>query len=294
MEANGASATSPSNRPICAWFVGDAAHVDFTDVMESLRSGTQLTVISDVNDAASRPAHCLPPALIVIAQSRPGSIGLRQVEALRRRYPLAGVVSLLGSWCEGQSRTGQPIPGVERLYWHEFPIWWRRQRKLRSEGRCADWARPISPDVIARFSRAMLFRESMKSPGLIVLSTPRWETADALADLLRNAGYSIVWQQPGRCSLQVRGAVAGIWEGGQLDDRNAYELAAFCRRLSCDTAPVIALLDFPRRDRVERARQLGAAFVLGKPWVNAELVAAIEQNVERDCARSRNNAISAA
>jgi hypothetical protein len=109
-----------------------------------------------------------------------------------------------------------------------------------------------------------------------VLSAAVRETAEALSDALQQAGYAALWQPPGRPAPFVRGALAGIWDGGQLNDREEENFAAFCRGLSRDAVPVIALLDFPRRDRCERARELGAAAVLGKPWLNVELVATIE------------------
>jgi AmiR/NasT family two-component response regulator len=74
----------------------------------------------------------------------------------------------------------------------------------------------------------------------------------------------------------VRGVAAGIWDGSQLDVREAHDLAKFCGRLARESAPVIALLDFPRRDRCEIARQAGAVVVLGKPWNNADLMTSLD------------------
>jgi hypothetical protein len=79
----------------------------------------------------------------------------------------------------------------------------------------------------------------------------------------------------------VRGAIAGIWDGSQLDDGEALSLRAFCRSLERDAASALAILDFPRRDRWEIARQIGAAAILGKPWINADLVATIEELTNR-------------
>ena len=74
---------------------------------------------------------------------------------------------------------------------------------------------------------------------------------------------------------QLHDVAAGIWDGGQLDDRELENLAAYCRRLRREDAPVAALLDFPRRDRCELAREAGAASVLGKPYLNEELLDSI-------------------
>jgi hypothetical protein len=112
--------------------------------------------------------------------------------------------------------------------------------------------------------------------GLIRLRVADRSTAGALAEVLNHAGYATIWNPIGQPNSIVRGAAAGIWDGGQLDERELRDLANFCGLLSRDAAPVLALLDFPRADRVDVARQLGA-IVLGKPWINADLIALIDE-----------------
>jgi hypothetical protein len=247
--------------------VGEHEHPDFNDVVALLRSDAELTF-----DATTRVC----PELIIVARSRPGVMGSRCVEQLRRAAPLAGVVALLGSWCEGQARASRPTHDALRLYWYEFASWWRRQLALYAAGRCPDWARPES----LGFQPTSLPTPHSPLHTLIALSTSHWETADVLADVLRRAGYATVWQPAGRSVPVVRGVAVGIWEAGQLDDREAEDLAAFCRRLARDSAPVIALLDFPRRDRCELARQIGAAIVLGKPWINGDLLRSLPATIQ--------------
>jgi hypothetical protein len=173
------------------------------------------------------------------------------------------------------------------LYWYEFPAWWQQQLVLRQAGRCPDWCRPIADEYRGAPIRNP---QDANSPGrdfqnfqrgLIHLNCPSRDTADSLADILHQAGYATVWNPPRGPKLVVRGAVAGVWDGSQLDDRETENLADFCRTLARDASPVIALLDFPRRDRYELARQLGAAQVLGKPWINVDLVATINEQVHR-------------
>ncbi len=262
---------SPHRPRVC--LVGEHEHPDFSDVVAVLRSESELTF-----DAATR----VRPELIIVARSRPGVMGGRLVEQLRRAAPLAGVVALLGSWCEGQARASRPTHDAPRLYWYEFAPWWRRQLALHVAGRCPDWARPeclaFQPQPL-RTPYSVLSTQHAISRGIVALRTPRWETADALADVLQRAGHATVWQPPGRPVPVIRGVAAGIWEGGQLDDREAEDLAEFCRRLARDSAPVIALLDFPRRDRCEMACQVGAAIVLGKPWINADLLGSLHATI---------------
>jgi hypothetical protein len=312
-----ATANHHATRPTVS-LIGALAHPDFRDAMELLRADAHVIVEENVRGLAghhrgdgraqsseqnvpvplngngfANGSKYIDSDLIVVAQSRPGEISLSKVERLRRMAPLAGMVGLLGSWCEGETRTGRPWPGVERIYWYDFPAWWRRQLKLRTAGRCPDWARPFDfgtqrvPRISdCGFRQSLIrnpkseFRNHQKnSQGVIVLRTGWRDTAAALADIFQRAGYATIWHRLSPSACMVRGVAAGIWDGGQLDDREAHDLAAYCRALARDAAPVIALMDFPRRDRVDYALQLGASAVHGKPWRNNELIAAVEECV---------------
>jgi hypothetical protein len=271
--------TSAARPDLVVKLVGDIDHPDFREAIALIRSSAIASSRTDV-----------PPELIVLAQSRPGTIRARDLERMRLDAPLAGMVALLGTWCEGETRTGQPWRGAPRFYWYEFPVWFRRQMMLRAAGRCPDWAQ-CEFGLQSSYSGLQIMNGT--SRGVIQLSVWRRETADAMTDALDAAGYATVWHRRGECGTHVRGAVAGIWDGGQLDEGEAAELAAFCRRLDRYHTPVIAILDFPRRDRVERATASGTAAVLGKPWRIEDLLATIEQTLRstaRSAGRSNNRA----
>jgi hypothetical protein len=261
--------TKPILKPPVVELIGDIDHRDFRDAMATVRA-----------HARAATATIEAPELILVAQSRPGTIGGERIERLRRERPLAGIVALLGSWCEGETRTGRPWPGVERLYWYEFPAWWRRQLALRAAGHCPDWAQPESRRYRAASHNEPRRTRPRTNAGLVVLRASH-DTATAIAAVLHRAGFSSASLSSTRSTAALRGAVAGIWDGRQLSEREADDFAKFCRRLGSDAAPVVALLDFPRRDRVNRAVRLGAAAVVGKPWINAELIATVQSVVEK-------------
>src|SRR5690606_6445198 len=118
---------------------------------------------------------------------------------------------------------------IQRLYWYEFPPWWRRQLALRSAGQCPDWAHLGMPPTP---SCGVFADDRTESPtharGLVVLSAASRDMSGVLADALGQAGYATVWQSPGRMAPAVQGACAGIWEGGQLTERESESLANFC------------------------------------------------------------------
>jgi hypothetical protein len=266
--------------PLTVKLVGEIDHPDFVDAVQRIRADAR---VAEDNDA---------PELTVIAQSRPGAFSESFVRDLRRTAPLAGIVGLVGSWCEGETRTGRPWPDVMRVFWYQFPAWWYMQLRLRAAGLCPDWARPNNFGLTAtssvesrisdrRFDRMAIRNQNKASFGVVALRTRRRDTADALAIVLRKAGYSTAWQRGPSTNVTLRGVLAGIWDGGQLDGREAEDLSGFCRALARDSAPVVALLDYPRRDCCDCAVRVGAATVLGKPWRNDELLASIEMAVEQ-------------
>ena len=122
-----------------------------------------------------------------------------------------------------------PWPGVERLYWYEFPAWWRRQL---AAARC----RPL-PRLGATRQRQFDCRQSAvrdresadrESSGVVVADAPTRNRRRARRCLARRRlRHGLATAGP--IDVVVRGAVAGIWDGGQLDDREADDLAAFCR-----------------------------------------------------------------
>ncbi len=246
--------------------VGEADHPDFREAVSLLRDESAW---ADIKDS---------PELIVLAESRPDVISVGEVDRLRRVAPLAGIVGLLGAWCEGEMRTGRPWPGVQRLYSYEFVPWWRKQMHLRVARLCPDWAR--MGNLGLRIANCGVPNSEPGRPrprtGLVVLRTDRRDNADALTDVLCHAGYATAWQRHARSHAPIRGAIAGIWDGGQLSDAEAIDLATFCTQMTRDGARVVALLDFPRRDRIDRAYQAGATTVLGKPWFNEDVLTIVD------------------
>jgi hypothetical protein len=111
----------------------------------------------------------------------------------------------------------------------------------------------------------------------VAISAERWDTAAALGDAILEASGESVWVRSGMGSLESM--TAGVWDGGQLSDVELNCLTTFCSTLASQQAPVIVVLDFPRHDRCSAALLAGAAAVLGKPWLNADLVATLRSAI---------------
>jgi hypothetical protein len=239
-------------------FTGDCDHKDFREAAGALTKDADL-VLSDSS-----------PELIVVAHARPGSVSFQKLDSLRRAAPLASVLVLAGTWCEGEARTGRVWQGVQRLYWYEFTAWWRQQLTFRAAGACPDWARP---DEFRSTRSLRRWHSSSRASHSVLLTTHDDAAYGALADVVLRAGY-IPARATGSLVPSGPKSAAAIWDGGQLSPDEEQQLSRLCERVM--PMPTIALLDFPRRDRIDRAVEIGASAVLGKPWSNVSLLATLE------------------
>jgi DNA-binding NarL/FixJ family response regulator len=243
--------------------VGDADRREFRQARDELTALGRVRGASDVETAAAMlEAEEAAVDVIVLAQARPGEFSHAEIERLRQSAPLARIVGLLGSWCEGEMRSGRPWPAVVRTYWHQWPA--RADRELRrlAAGRRSAWALPITATEEERLLADATEPLPMRS-GLIAISSRSYAMADWLAAACRHCGYSTVWLRPPR-PVRVRGAAAVLMDGSRCRGEQCDEL----RQLAAATAPapLVALLDFPRIEDVDRARCAGAAAVLSKPF----------------------------
>jgi hypothetical protein len=266
---------------VCA--IGRFDQPEFHEAAQLLCAAADVHFAPDCKKAQRLlPCAIVSPELIVIAQERPGVFLPAEVKLLRRLAPLAGMVSLAGTWCEGEPRTGRPWAGVHRLYWYEFPAWWRRQMELVSQECCPDWSRHVMDaggGELGAGSDLQCSAPMCSVRGCVALAVPSWNTADALREVFQRAGFTTAWHPRGRTAEVAHGLTAGVWEGGQLNDKERTSLEAFCRQLAPADAPVVALLDFPRYDARDRALAAGAAAVLGKPWNNLALLETVQWSI---------------
>ncbi|MBN2023895.1 MAG: hypothetical protein JW809_14020 [Pirellulales bacterium] len=210
--------------------------------------------------------------LVVLAQRYPGEFSHELVDRLRRAVPLAPVVGLLGSWCEGEARSGRPWPGVARVYWRQWPASCRRELARLSAGQGSTWTLPATATDEERLlaERACVRRRA----GLVPIVTASAAMHEWLAETLRRRGHATAWLRPGE-PVRVEGAVAALLDAAEMDSQQTAIVRHLCQALA--PAPVIALLDFPRVEDDARARTAGAAAVLSKPLAIEDLDDALEQ-----------------
>jgi hypothetical protein len=243
------------------------------------------------------------PDWIILAQQRPGEFRPCDVERLMARFPLAACIGLLGSWCEGETRTGRPLPGVHRIFWHQWQPRLERflggqapdspQRLPRTasdvEFAMAGQAGPGSSKLSAVGNQAVISLRTRPTV-LVHCSNARWPMFRELLDewglKVRRAATEFVDHDPGtgsrdrpcspaksspseRTSIET-GDLFYLWDTGPGVVSELDTFAADVRRYRPLGAIVIA--DFPRWQELLAWTRAGATHLLARPWLLADLI----------------------
>ncbi len=249
-------ASPASRRPTgnCTWWVcaatqsgptlrilliGDASRPEFHEACAALHDMACVTRVADVESAiAALHKGPLAPHAIVLAQSYPGQFAAAAVDRVRAAVPLARLIALLGSWCEGEPRSGRPLPGTVRVYWHEAAVRFRRELPCWFDRESA-WSLPITATdeerLLATIGASVgkgdspVFARTKTGTvpcGLIAIWSRRRELGELLADTCRTAGYATACMHPRR-PCRVQGAAAAIFDGDSLDAATMDEVKRF-------------------------------------------------------------------
>jgi CheY-like chemotaxis protein len=273
---------------ISVLLVGDVRRDEFHEARDFLAGATRLRTAAEVAAGVALLASGeVSPEVIVVAATWPGEFSAAQVDQLRQAAPLARLLSLVGSWSEGETRTGQPWPGVPRIYAHQFVPRFGAELERLATGNAPTWSLPITATEDERLLAAYEgvrtlegvrhLKKACLTPFQFGIAARDAETAEALAEALQSCGYSTR-----RISATDNGQRTTdklvIWVGRGGDSS---EVAALRRFVERQTAPVIALLDFPRAADRQRAIEAGAAAVVSKPLLLVDLFWQIDR-LERE------------
>jgi hypothetical protein len=264
--------------------VGDLSRPEFEGANEFLESVGQVHRFLDAETAAHRLASGeIVSDLTVIVQSFPGEFSQQAIDRLRAAAPLSRMVALLGSWCEGEMRSGQPWPTVIRLYWHQGLGRIVREIQHLARGECPNWGLPLTATEEERllaatpcrtgfqpvaksrtgFQPVATDRKSVPHAGLIGIAARRSESFDWLSVACRQRGYATLWLREPPYP-RVDGLSAIIFDG---TDFQGNEIETFREiAIRYPQAKRIVLMDFPRIEDRRRLRDSGAAAVLSKPF----------------------------
>ncbi len=246
--------------------------------------GTELTAwvpgarrVADLSRALNvlGDAVAYAPSLIVLCERRPGVWSEAAVATLRAAAPLARLLRLSGSWCEGQSRSGRPPSGCPAIYWHRWPSRMAIELEASLDGRRPSWSQPLT----ATPEEQLLAGDSLSlgnvdQSGAILVRAPTSAASRALCEVCRRAGYQTFVAGAAAPAPSIR-FHAILWDthAAALQDD---ERIGRIREQSPGT-PILAITSFPRPDDVRAACAAGVASVISKPFQTAELLWQLHQ-----------------
>ncbi|MFP6671110.1 MAG: hypothetical protein VB857_06820 [Pirellulaceae bacterium] len=263
-------------------FIGKSCHGEFAGALDWLRARGDVVLQPTVETALMwlQDSRC-QPATIVLGLTRRGEHAARGLQQLQRTVPLANLIALVGSWCEGETRSGKPANGWSRVYWHQFP---RRAAgefflEEQQDGSTGLRDRVYVPKTMSDNERCLLLskRPLPRGCGRIGINTLREVDYDALANACASAGYKTFWWQ--RATPEMIGeADCVVWDRWGLQDRELREL--LCWRERWGDLPVVATIGFPRTQDYQLVAEGVVESIVGKPFVLTELLAALQESRE--------------
>lgn len=241
--------------------IGDVHHADFQAASRWLeeqgavhfQDGAQATAYLD-----TKPA----PQWILLFSAQRSAYSQRAIERFHRRAPLAKLVHVCGSWCEGETRTGKPLAGVTRVSWNQFVS--RAEAAIRRQADYAGWLLPrtATPMDIALQQRI----PRRPNDAVVQIVADLREDYRALSESVIACGLRATRGTGARIDADAR---AILWNARSLDIPGQTLLSDLVRQAS--GLPLIALVDFPRQFEVLLAMDRGATAVLSKPLLLGDL-----------------------
>ncbi len=256
------------------FILGDLSRPEFRLTRDWLRS--QATPICGDRSRLDVPRGWdreTDPDAILLVQSRPGEYPPSLVDHLRRRYPLSPIVVVLGSWCEGETRSGQPLESTWRFAWYDFVPRMSAAWQHVPAGHPSRLHRPLLMSDAERWSGDLRCQIEFGDcrVGVICGSHSQFES---LRDTLIPYGFQVV-----RC---VANRLAAAREKAQLPQVLLWDDAAAPRDADPGVVatiernppqiPSLVLLTFPRVQHVERLYACGVQGVLPKPFDVSDLL----------------------
>ncbi len=227
--------------------LGSLASSEFRSVSEWL-TATKRCDFFDSDGELIQARSDSAPSVVVIAQSRRGQYSESVVGKLTDAFPDARTVLLVGSWSEGETRSGSPLDGVERVYAAEFVT--RMKRWVEPASKLAD-AEGVNAIVV---SHSDSFSESVVEA---IIASHGSAVAIRSTARLRNPQANVV-----------------IYDAHPDPQHRVADVKRIQRQWSL---PTIALVDFPRGFEIDELGTLGISSVLAKPFSMDDLMFEIQE-----------------
>lgn len=236
-------------------WLGDASFRDFQKLPHAVPREVQFVVAS-----IDEFPQDLAPDWVAVAVPWPGAVAHAQLDAVRAQFPLTPLILVLGSWCEGEFRSGDPYPEAPRVYWHQFASWFRGEVARFRQGR----GLPQLPPTASAAQRwlASVPELSGTGSGLLHIRGSDLALRQLLADACQRMGFDVHALKEDEEQEHVEKLV--LWCLADDTPQERHLLAVWIRQHPAAT--VIVVLGFPRSDTLRDLKSLGVRGFVSQPF----------------------------
>lgn len=252
---------------------GDFWHSDFKSILAGFEVPVTLVPFEKAKTLADSSFD-----LVVIAQARRGQHCAEDVEALQASFSTTPIVALLGSWCEGETRSGVPWPGVPRVYWHQWEGQYQKFADQLSQYGISDWHAPRTSTIADRIARSRAI-DHPADIKCVAISAWTNQTHAMVADAINHFGWSNCWVERAVWNAETSSAVDAIVIEADTWSDALVNRVQWIQRQIPDT-PMVMVTNYPRRDELEVIKSTGISEVVSKPFELNELKTAVVRAFE--------------
>lgn len=256
---------------------GDFWHSDFQSIIANLHVPVTLVPFDKINSLSDSSYD-----LVVIAQSHRDQFPVTDIERIQNEFSGTPIIALLGSWCEGEVRSGTPWPGVTRVYWHQ---WQGRYEtfvnQLGDSNRIPGWHAPLTSSVGDRIlaeNAAPSPEESEGIVGSIGISAWTHLQHEMLADAFNHFGWSSHWIERETMDGDLSRRMAAICVEADSWSPELNQRIQWLKK-EVTAAPMILILNYPRKNELDEILQAGILEVVSKPFELNDLKTAVRRAV---------------
>lgn len=234
------------------------------------------------------------PCVKIIAEAHCGEFRQSHLDTMRRAAPLAPMIRLVGSWCEGETRSTPPYPGAFRLHWLDALTRGKTELARLFNGQASLFSQPVTAtvdDLLLSGHRDDFRLEAELRPLRIGIFAWSHDLGAAIADACKSRGIWAFVMDPsrGHHDSAADGYILAANSWSPEVERHCAALASRLppleetgSRTTAQPRPLVVILNFPRSEDFVRARRCGATTMLGAPFSLDEMFHALTlESVER-------------
>jgi len=257
---------------------GDFWHQDFQGIVSQFDVPATLVPIEKIESVSDSKFD-----LVIIAQSRRNQFQSIDIDRVFEFFPNTPLVALLGSWCEGEVRSGQPIAGVVRIYWHQWSGRYERFISQLGQNGITDWHAPKTSSVADRIElqhstlNSNLYQRKLEMIGISAWTQSNYEM---LADAVQQFGWQSRWIERAFWDAESTNTVSAVCIDARSWSDDVKNRIKWIRS-EFPLVPMVLVVSYPRASELDEIEATGIGFVVSKPFELVDLKSALNNAIEQ-------------